>query len=126
MDNDFDLDEYEKIVEEAPLSYRRVYQDARRYSEFNIIGLYDSIENCLFKDVNYEKVVSMMPKWVADEEIRPEGCFKRISTTLRRKSNSVTTIIQQWLHALMRRVCFFGYFPLRELPLLLPATEFFS
>lgn len=42
-------------------------------SEGSIIGLYTSIDNFLFQDVDYEKVVSIIPKWVCDEGISPEG-----------------------------------------------------
>lgn len=42
-------------------------------SEDSIINLYTSIDNFLFQDVDFEKVISAMPKWVCDEGISPEG-----------------------------------------------------
>ena len=83
MNNDF-----EKDVKEAPLypvdECIKMLEDT---SEFNIIGLYDSIDNYLFQDVNYEMVVSMMPNWVADAGISPEGCCtKDFYDTLKRKA----------------------------------------
>ena len=53
MYNDFDLDEHDKTVKEAPLYLvEECVTMLEDTSDFNIIGLYDSIENCLFQDIN--------------------------------------------------------------------------
>jgi len=87
-DDDFDFAEYEKAVMEDPLyPVEECIKMLEETSEFNIIGLYDSIDNCLFQDINYGMVVSMMPKWVADEGISPEGCCtKDFYDTQKRKA----------------------------------------
>ena len=87
-DDDFDFAEYEKAVMEDPLyPVEECIKMLEETSEFNIIGLYDSIDNCLFQDINYGMVVSMMPKWVADEGISAEGCCtKDFYDTLKRKA----------------------------------------
>lgn len=73
--DDFDFAEYESTVRESPLyPVEECVKMLEETSENNIIGLYDSIDNFLFQDIDYGIVVSLIPKWVADEGISPEGC----------------------------------------------------
>lgn len=91
MDNNdiFDFTEYEKAMRESPLyPVEECIKMLESTSEINIIGLYYSIDNFLFQDIDYSMVVSLIPKWVADEGISPEGsCTKDFYDTMRRKAS---------------------------------------
>lgn len=43
-----------------------------KISEDSIIRLYDAIQNYLFQNIHYERVISNMPMWVADAGCTPE------------------------------------------------------
>lgn len=76
--DDFDWDAYEEAVAEDPLS--PVYECEKlleELSEVNIIGLYERIDAFIFQDINFGKVISIMPKWVCDDGISPEGCCSK-------------------------------------------------
>lgn len=76
MDNDNNLEfaGYEKTMRESPLSpVEDCVKMLEATSEINIIRLYYSIDNFLFQDIDYSMVVSLIPKWVVDEGISPEG-----------------------------------------------------
>lgn len=52
----------------------------------SIIRLYHSIDNFIFQDIDYSRVISNMPQWVADGGISPElNCTKDWYEALRRK-----------------------------------------
>lgn len=52
----------------------------------SIIRLYHSIDNFIFQDIDYSRVISNMPQWVADGGISPElNCTKEWYEALRRK-----------------------------------------
>lgn len=53
----------------------------------SIILLYEAIESYIFQDVNYEKVVSNIPRWVFDAGISPElRCSKDFFEKLKQKA----------------------------------------
>lgn len=73
-DLDVDMDLYEEMVlnkDNDPVE--KCCKLIESISEDSIINLYTSIDNFLFQDVDFEKVISAMPKWVCDEGISPEG-----------------------------------------------------
>ena len=78
-DDEFDREVYEKAIADDPLhpvfECRKLLEE---FSDYNIIGLYDSIDAFLFQDIHFEKVISNMPQWVCNEGINPEGCSSKV------------------------------------------------
>jgi hypothetical protein len=53
-------------------------------SEDSVIRLYTCFDNFLFQDINYEKIISIIPRWVIDTGISPESvCDKETFEKLR-------------------------------------------
>lgn len=80
MNNDENFNLYEKALKENPLyPAEECYIQVTKLIDDSIIRLYDSIDNYIFQDIDYSKVVSNMPQWVADAGISPELIlFKRL------------------------------------------------
>ena len=78
MNNDENFNLYEKALKENPLyPAEECYIQVTKLIDDSIIRLYDSIDNYIFQDIDYSKVVSNMPQWVADAGISPElSCSK--------------------------------------------------
>ena len=85
-DDAFDWDAYEKAVKEQPLyPVEKCYCYIEEVIESDIIRLYDSIDLFLFQDIDYDRVASNMPMWVADAGLGPEiNCTKDWYEKLRR------------------------------------------
>lgn len=85
-EDDFDWEAYEKAVREAPLyPAEQCYRLIEKVIDDSIIRLYDSIDNFLFQDIDYARVISIIPQWVADAGISPElRCSKEWYEKLRR------------------------------------------
>jgi hypothetical protein len=78
MEEEFNSMEYEiamKVKHDFVLN--QCYDLIMNILEDNIIHLYTCINNFLFQDINYEKVVSIIPKWVADAGISPESASNK-------------------------------------------------
>ena len=86
-EDDFDWDAYEKAVKEHPLyPAEQCYRHIEEVMESDIIRLYDSIDHFLFQDIDYARIISNMPMWVANAGIGPElNCTKDWYEKLRNK-----------------------------------------
>jgi hypothetical protein len=84
---DFDLDAYEKAEKEQPLyPVEECCHKIEYVIDDSIICLYHSIDNFIFQDIDYSRVISNMPKWVADAGVSPElNCTKDWYEKLRRR-----------------------------------------
>lgn len=70
----FDFEEYTKALMLDPqYEVQKCYQAIENLSEDTIIRLYDSIDNFLFQEIDYAKVVSNIPMWVLDAGISTES-----------------------------------------------------
>ena len=87
-DDEFDWEVYEKAV--ADHSSYPVFECIKlleELSEHSLIKLCDNINAFLFQDIHFEKVISIMPKWVCDVGIRPEGsCSKGVYEMVRKNA----------------------------------------
>ncbi len=87
QEEDFDFEEYEKALKSKPdYILDQCYDMIMHISEDSIISLYTSFDNFLFQDIDYRKVISIMPKWVADTGISPESAcdkdsFEKLKST---------------------------------------------
>ena len=92
MNNDENFNLYEKALKENPLyPAEECYIQVTKLIDDSIIRLYDSIDNYIFQDIDYSKVVSNMPQWVADAGISPElscNSFLNLSLNISLKNNS--------------------------------------
>lgn len=80
QEEDFDFEEYEKALKSKPdYILDQCYDMIMHISEDSIIRLYTYFENFLFQDINYGKVISIIPKWVADTGISPESACDKES-----------------------------------------------
>ena len=82
-----DFDAYEKAEKDQPLyPVEECYRQIETVIDDSIIRLYQSIDNFIFQDIDYGRVISNMPKWIADGGISPElNCTKEWYEKLRRK-----------------------------------------
>ena len=93
-EDEFDREAYEKAIADDPL--HPVYECRKlleEFSEYNIVGLYDSIDAFLFQDIHLEKVISNIPKWVCDVGINSEGCSSKdffLTSSMRHPTDSVS------------------------------------
>lgn len=85
-EDDFDWEAYEKAVREAPLyPAEQCYRLIEEVIDDSIIRLYDSIDNFIFQDIDYARIISNMPMWVANAGVGPElNCTKDSYEKLRR------------------------------------------
>ena len=87
QEEDFDFEEYEKTLKSKPdYILDQCYDMIMHISEDSIISLYTCFDNFLFQDIDYGKVISIMPKWVADTGIGPESAcdkdsFEKLKST---------------------------------------------
>lgn len=87
QEEDFDFEEYEKTLKSKPdYILDQCYDMIMHISEDSIISLYTSFDNFLFQDIDCGKVISIMPKWVADTGISPESAcdkdsFEKLKST---------------------------------------------
>lgn len=88
MDDEFDFAAYEKALKDDPMyPVNDCIALIETVMDDSIIRLYMSIDNYLFQDIHFDKVISNMPKWVCDEGISPEGgCTKDFYEQLRKKA----------------------------------------
>lgn len=83
----FDFEEYEKAIKSKPdYILDQCYDMIMHISEDSIISLYTYFDNFLFQDIDYGKVISIIPKWVADTGISPESAcdkdsFEKLKST---------------------------------------------
>lgn len=87
QDENFDFKEYEKALKSKPdYILDQCYDMIMHISEDSIISLYTCFDNFLFQDIDYGKVISIIPKWVADTGISPESAcdkdsFEKLKST---------------------------------------------
>lgn len=88
MDDEFDIEASEKALKDDPMyPVNDCIALIENVMDDSIIRLYMSIDNYLFQDIHFDKVISNMPKWVCDEGISPEGmCTKDFYEQLRKKA----------------------------------------
>lgn len=87
-DKDSNMETCEKNIKERP-SYpiEECYRNIEEIIDDCIIGLYSSIDNFIFQDVDYSMVMSVVPQWVSDAGVSPElACSKVTYETLRRNA----------------------------------------
>lgn len=89
MEDDFDLELYEKALTDDPkYPVNECVDIIEQLIDDNIIRLYMSVDNFIFQDIHYEKIVSNMPMWVLNAGIGAEGvCTKDFYESLRRRSS---------------------------------------
>lgn len=87
INEDFDWDAYEKAEKEQPLyPVEECCRQIEAVINDCIMRLYHSIDNFIFQDIDYSRVISIMPQWIADGGISPElNCTKEWYEKLRRK-----------------------------------------
>ncbi|WMI96725.1 hypothetical protein [Bacteroides fragilis] len=87
INEDFNLDAYEKAEKEQSLyPVDESCREIESVIDDSIIRLYHSIDNFIFQDIDYSRVISIMPQWIADGGISPElNCTKELYEKLRRK-----------------------------------------
>lgn len=82
---DFDYGQAEKELPLHPVD--ECCSQIEMVIDGSIIRLYHSIDNFIFQDIDYSRVISYMPQWVADGGISPEvNCTKDWYETLKRKA----------------------------------------
>lgn len=83
----FDLDAYEKAKKEHPLyPVEECCHQIECVIQDSIILLYDSIDSFIFQDIDYSRVISNIPTWVAEGGVSPElSCTKDWYEKLRRR-----------------------------------------
>ena len=87
-----------KISQEKAASHlRSVYDHIRALSD-RIVLLYDSVENYIFEDIDFQKVVGFLPLWISDCGKSPEcGMSKELFEELRQIYNdSISNKIIYW------------------------------
>lgn len=87
-DIDFDIEEYEKALKADPkYPVNECVSNIEEIIDGNIIRLHMSVDNFLFQDIQYEKVISCMPQWVAYAGVGTEGaCTKDYYESMRRRA----------------------------------------
>lgn len=87
--DDFDFSAYEKAVSDQPLyPAEQCYLHIENVLSDDIIRLYGSIDRFLFQEIDYDRVISNMPRWVADAGISPElDCDKVWYESLRNNAS---------------------------------------
>lgn len=78
INEDFDWKTYEEAKEKDPLyPVEKCCRFIETVIDDSVISLYQSIDNFIFQDIDYSRVISKMPKWIMDAGISPEsGCTK--------------------------------------------------
>ena len=72
------IEEYENALKANPdYILDQCYNLITNILEDNIIRLYTCIDNFLFQDIDYGKVIGIVPKWVADAGISPESACNK-------------------------------------------------
>lgn len=72
------IEEYENALKAKPdYILDQCYNLITNILEDNIIRLYTCIDNFLFQDIDFGKVIGIVPKWVADAGISPESACNK-------------------------------------------------
>lgn len=80
LEEDFDFIDYENALKAKPdYILDQCYNFITNLLEDNIIRLYTCIDSFLFQDIDYGKVIGIVPKWVADAGISPESACNKDS-----------------------------------------------
>lgn len=88
MEDDFDFELYEQaLIKDPKYPVRKCVDIIERIIDDNIIRLHKSVDNFLFQNIQYDKVISNMPQWVVNAGIGTEGfCTKDVYESLRRRA----------------------------------------